>query len=307
MDNKSLGALIRKKRTEKHMTQTQLADLLHVSANAVSKWELGKNSVDLQNLNTLTNVLDIPLDQLSCRQPETAAQAVPLPEPAPAIKAEKKSGKKKIFLLSGIGAALLSSVAVLLFVWLDGRHSFAIYEEHFNTYDGRDACYLIAEYDGRFTAEIYNQYADMIRGLYADYFDKADVIIVLYYPDYQPDKIFSIDTADAVTVLLPDPISTAFPTYAKTPETSLRVCHHDREDADYETSGKNRQPGSATLPVTRYVACQGSILPPKQNLWQETADGINYSGTLTLFDYTYTKKDNLTTATYKGALTYFVS
>lgn len=67
MDSKSLGALIRKKRNEKHMTQTQLADLLHVSANAVSKWELEKNSFDLQNLNTLANVLDIPLDQLSCR------------------------------------------------------------------------------------------------------------------------------------------------------------------------------------------------------------------------------------------------
>ena len=40
MDNVSLGELIRKKRKEKQMTQGELASLLYVSTNAISKWEL---------------------------------------------------------------------------------------------------------------------------------------------------------------------------------------------------------------------------------------------------------------------------
>lgn len=48
MDNVSLGELIRKKRKEKQMTQGELASLLYVSTNAISKWELGKTLLTLR-------------------------------------------------------------------------------------------------------------------------------------------------------------------------------------------------------------------------------------------------------------------
>ena len=41
MDNKKTGELILKLRTEKSLTQKQLADKLNVSDKAVSKWERG--------------------------------------------------------------------------------------------------------------------------------------------------------------------------------------------------------------------------------------------------------------------------
>ena len=41
MDYKKTGALIRALRREKGMTQQALAEQLHVSARAVSKWETG--------------------------------------------------------------------------------------------------------------------------------------------------------------------------------------------------------------------------------------------------------------------------
>ena len=41
MDSAKTGALIRKLRREKGMTQRQLAEKLHVSDKAVSKWERG--------------------------------------------------------------------------------------------------------------------------------------------------------------------------------------------------------------------------------------------------------------------------
>ena len=41
MDNRKVGELIRRLRKESHMTQQQLAEKLHVSDKAVSKWERG--------------------------------------------------------------------------------------------------------------------------------------------------------------------------------------------------------------------------------------------------------------------------
>ncbi len=41
MDPQKAGALIRRLRTESRRTQKQLADALHVSDRAVSKWERG--------------------------------------------------------------------------------------------------------------------------------------------------------------------------------------------------------------------------------------------------------------------------
>ena len=59
MDNKSLGELIRKKRKEKQMTQGELASLLYVSTNAISKWELGKISIDAEHRENLPKLLDL--------------------------------------------------------------------------------------------------------------------------------------------------------------------------------------------------------------------------------------------------------
>lgn len=41
MDQTSIGELIRKLRTDMGLTQKQLAEQLHVSDKAVSKWECG--------------------------------------------------------------------------------------------------------------------------------------------------------------------------------------------------------------------------------------------------------------------------
>ena len=41
MDNITTGGFIKELRKEKDMTQKQLADLLHITDRAVSKWERG--------------------------------------------------------------------------------------------------------------------------------------------------------------------------------------------------------------------------------------------------------------------------
>ena len=58
MDSIEVGARIAASRKKKELTQKQLADLLHVTDKAVSKWECGKNFPDLTLLEALATALD---------------------------------------------------------------------------------------------------------------------------------------------------------------------------------------------------------------------------------------------------------
>ena len=56
MDQKKTGELIKQFRTEKGLTQKQLADMINVSDKAVSKWECGNGCPDVSLLNSLAEV-----------------------------------------------------------------------------------------------------------------------------------------------------------------------------------------------------------------------------------------------------------
>lgn len=64
MDNQKFGSFIAELRKEKNMTQKELADQLHVTDKAVSKWETGKGFPDLKLMEDLAKVLDISLVEL---------------------------------------------------------------------------------------------------------------------------------------------------------------------------------------------------------------------------------------------------
>ncbi|KGH56599.1 XRE family transcriptional regulator [Oenococcus oeni S25] len=56
--------IISSKRRELGMTQDQVAELLHVSRQALSNWEKGKNYPDLDTLVELSKIYDLSLDVL---------------------------------------------------------------------------------------------------------------------------------------------------------------------------------------------------------------------------------------------------
>ncbi len=64
MDNAKTGDLIREKRKEKAMTQKDLADKLHITDRAVSKWERGLCAPDISLLEPLSEILDISVSEL---------------------------------------------------------------------------------------------------------------------------------------------------------------------------------------------------------------------------------------------------
>lgn len=59
MDCKKSGALIRRLRLGKDMTQSALAEILGVSGQAVSKWERGLGYPDVSLINDLSSILGV--------------------------------------------------------------------------------------------------------------------------------------------------------------------------------------------------------------------------------------------------------
>lgn len=64
MDNTKTGVLIKELRKEKNMTQKELADLLHITDRAVSKWERGLCAPDISLLEPLAAALGITITEL---------------------------------------------------------------------------------------------------------------------------------------------------------------------------------------------------------------------------------------------------
>lgn len=64
MNAEKTGALIAQMRREKNMTQKELAELLHVTDRAVSKWERGLSFPDVSLLEPLADALGLTLTEL---------------------------------------------------------------------------------------------------------------------------------------------------------------------------------------------------------------------------------------------------
>ena len=60
----SIGQTIKLYRKEKDLTQSELAELIGVSTQAISKWETGSGMPDISQIVPLARVLEITTDKL---------------------------------------------------------------------------------------------------------------------------------------------------------------------------------------------------------------------------------------------------
>ena len=106
IENKTFADVIVELRKEKGFTQQDLANKLHITDKAVSKWERGLSYPDITSISTLANVLDVDSSYLIdlCKS-----------EDNPYLESDEKEDIKKIIqtILKGIGLAMGVSVAVL--------------------------------------------------------------------------------------------------------------------------------------------------------------------------------------------------
>lgn len=81
MDAKTFGAFLARMRKSQELTQAELAQQLHVTDKAVSRWERGVGLPDINTLEPLADALGLTLaDLMHCRNPQEAdiAPEVPL-------------------------------------------------------------------------------------------------------------------------------------------------------------------------------------------------------------------------------------
>ena len=106
MDKQTFGELLKYLRTEKGISQKDMADIMKVSSSAVSKWEKGFNYPDFEIITQLADYFGVSMNEMSHpeetlqklqnRQPLQSLVTDPLPE-APSIEesaARTISGKK---------------------------------------------------------------------------------------------------------------------------------------------------------------------------------------------------------------------
>ncbi|MCL2375409.1 MAG: helix-turn-helix domain-containing protein [Firmicutes bacterium] len=76
MDLNKIGAFITETRKAKGLTQSELADKLHVTDRAVSKWECGKGLPDSSLMLRLGDVLGISVTELLCGEKVSSTDAI---------------------------------------------------------------------------------------------------------------------------------------------------------------------------------------------------------------------------------------
>ena len=86
LDQKKTGERIAELRKSKNLTQTALAEMLHVSHQAVSKWENGVALPDIEVLLRMREVFGISIDELLDSNPKAET---PTPECEPATDPEE--------------------------------------------------------------------------------------------------------------------------------------------------------------------------------------------------------------------------
>ena len=85
----NIGEKISKARKDKGLTQAELGEKMHVTFQAVSKWERGESAPDFETICELSEVLDVPITYFGGKkeepkQEETAATLAAPAQPDPA-------------------------------------------------------------------------------------------------------------------------------------------------------------------------------------------------------------------------------
>lgn len=96
MDQEKIGKLIKNLRKDNNLTQSDLADKLGVTYQAVSKWESGKNLPDIATLKEISKLFNINIDNI--------------------INGKNTKNKKNKFLMISIALSIILFIVVLILI-----------------------------------------------------------------------------------------------------------------------------------------------------------------------------------------------
>ena len=108
----NIGENIYKLRTEKNMSQTDLANALEVSRQSVSKWENNSAVPDLERIVNMSRIFEVTLDELvfgkSSKIKSETEKEVPQPIPQITLHIKPQTASGALMLIFGMVFFLLS-------------------------------------------------------------------------------------------------------------------------------------------------------------------------------------------------------
>ena len=109
MDAKTTGALIARRRKERSLSQAELAERLHVTDKAVSRWETGRGMPGLESLEPLSEALGLSVSELLSGKELTTEE---LPKAAGGQIMESMKREKRWKWLAWLAMAAVTALAI---------------------------------------------------------------------------------------------------------------------------------------------------------------------------------------------------
>lgn len=125
LDNERIGSFIRELRKERDLTQRDLAEALHITDRAVSKWERGLNAPDIALLEPLSELLGVSVGEL-IRGERDREEETPMDETKSLLNyskeeiARKVGGTRKKYLGLLVGCLAFILLVGGVFLWRSG-------------------------------------------------------------------------------------------------------------------------------------------------------------------------------------------
>jgi len=224
------AAFLRQERINKNLTQQQLAKKMYVTANAVSKWEIGKSFPEPDHLKPLARIFGCTVEELlegernpfdvsdstarngsqdafAGSSPASASprqdEGIPMPDAGPVPAA---GIRKPVRIALSAFALLAAAIELLALYWYFRPPAFEIvdsfYGDKIDTHYFDNAYCFMVEHRGHCGPEEKDAFADSIKEEYLTLFDEVDVLLIMFFSHYDPETDY-IDTADCCIYLLP--------------------------------------------------------------------------------------------------------
>lgn len=116
MDNIKIGEFIKELRIEKNLTQYELAELIHISREAVSRWECGKSCPDPLILLSLSETFKVSINEILAGERKTEYNKDKIENVTLNILKEKNKLKKSLKITIAIIIILILMFPTLYFI-----------------------------------------------------------------------------------------------------------------------------------------------------------------------------------------------
>ena len=113
MDKRKTGILIKEARTKKNYTQSELGALLGVTNKAISRWETGESFPDIGLLEAISQILDIPIEDIIIGEKQQNEEGNALKEAVRIAKIQQELHKQKYSYQIIVNILLLGILLIL--------------------------------------------------------------------------------------------------------------------------------------------------------------------------------------------------